>query len=577
MITPSRFHDQDPGHDHGILGLESWGQGLESWGREAGVTDGDGQVTGGRQVTRRVGVWQSLVMEPVVETRYGAVRGEIRDGIARYLGIPYAASPTGKLRFAPPVPPAPWDVARDGTAFGPTPPKPDYPAPFDTLLAEPNIAGDDWLNLNVWTPQSAAPSSDLPVMVWIHGGAFANGNSAVEWYDGQAFARRDVVLVTINYRLGVDGFALIPDAPAPANRGLLDQVAALEWVRDNITAFGGDPANVTIFGESAGGMSVITLLSMPRAAGLFAKAIAQSGAVQAAADPADAALVTAELGQALATAQADAGAGPGPGTGTGAAGAADAVSAAALAGVGLDSLLAAQAAVRDALAADPNPARFGASIVASSMAFIPVVDGEVLPVHPMAAISAGAGSAVPLLIGTNTEEFRLFLVPAGTIDLITAEALPLVAGAIGATQEVIDLYQANRPDGTAGDVFAALLTDRFFRLPALAVAQARSGESAATYVYEFGWGIPPLGAAHSVEIPFVFDNLSAAADDPVLGDDPPQDLADDMQSAWVRFASGADPGWPAFDESRPVRIFDTGGGSVELDPRGDERAIWPAG
>jgi para-nitrobenzyl esterase len=501
-------------------------------------------------------------MESVIATKYGPVRGEVTDGVTRFLGIPYAASPTGKLRFAAPMPPEPWTDVRDATAFGPTPPKPDYPAPFDVMLAEENIAGDDWLNLNVWTPQDAPGTGGAgkPVLVWIHGGAFANGNSAVPWYDGTAFARSGVVLVTINYRLGVDGFALVPDAQAPANRGLLDQIAALEWVRDNIGAFGGDSDNVTIFGESAGAMSVTTLLAMPRAGGLFAKAIAQSGAVQAAADPADAALVTAELGKALGDKL------PSP-----------KVTAAGLAQVELDQLIAAQAVVRDALATDPNPARFGPTIVAGSMAFTPVVDGDSLPAHPLAAIATGASSQVPLLIGTNTEEFRLFLVAPGAIDTITPELLGGLATAIGGTQEVVAKYQANRPDASAGDVFAALMTDRFFRLPALAVAQARATAPAATFVYEFAWGKPPLGAAHSLEIPFVFDNLATAADDDIIGADAPQDLADDMQAAWVAFATTADPGWPAYDDSRPVRVFAAGGGSVERDPRGDERAIWPAG
>jgi para-nitrobenzyl esterase len=499
-------------------------------------------------------------MEPVIATKYGSVRGEYLDGVARFLGIPYAASPTGKLRFAAPVPPEPWTAVREATAFGPTPPKPDYPAPFDTMLAEENIPGDDWLNLNVWTPPGAPGGGRLPVLVWIHGGAFANGNSAVPWYDGLAFARSGVVLVTINYRLGVDGFALVPDAQAPANRGLLDQIAALEWVRDNIEGFGGDPGNVTIFGESAGAMSVTTLLAMPRAGGLFAKAIAQSGAVQAAADPADAALVTAELGRALGDALPS-----------------RQVTAAGLAGVELDRLIAAQAAVRDALAAEPNPARFGETVVASSMPFIPVIDGDSLPAHPMAAIATGASSQVPLLIGTNTEEFRLFLVAPGTIDTVTPDLLGMLSAAFGATTEVIAKYQANRPGASAGDVFAAMLTDRFFRLPALGVAQARASAPAATYVYEFAWGKPPLGAAHSLEIPFVFDNLAAAADDDIIGADAPQDLADDMHAAWIAFATTADPGWPAYDETRIVRVFDADGGSIEPDPRGDERSIWPAG
>ncbi len=495
-------------------------------------------------------------MEPVASTRYGQVRGQIRDGVASFLGIPYAASPTGELRFAAPEPPRPWAGVREATAYGPTPPKPAYPAPFDAVLPEPDVPGDDWLNLNIWAPQDLA--GDRPVLVWIHGGAFSNGNNAIPMYDGHAFARDGVVFVAINYRLGAEGFALLPDAPP--NRGLLDQLAALEWVRDNIGAFGGDPAKVTIAGESAGAMSVITLLAMPKAAGLFSGVIAESGAVQAAADPADAALVSAELGLALGDAlkQND-------------------VSAAGIAEIDLETLMAAQVSVRDALAAVPDPARFGPTIVASSMAFIPVIDGDVLPEHPMAAIAAGSGADVPLLIGTNSEEFRFFLVPPGTIDAISPELLGAMAATFGATDEVISRYQANRRDASAGDVFAALLTDRFFRLPAIAVADVRSGGPAPTYFYEFAWGNPPIGAGHAMEIPFVFDNLSSSDISSLIGANPPADVATDMHAAWVAFARDADPGWPAFDGSRPVRVFDTGGGSIELDPRGDERAIWPAG
>ena len=500
-------------------------------------------------------LWHSSDMEPVVATRYGQVRGRLSDGVMSFLGIPYAASPTGELRFAAPLPPKPWTGVRDATAYGPTPPKPAYPAPFDIVLPEPEVPGDDWLNLNIWAP--ADNGGDRPVIVWIHGGAFANGNCAIPMYDGTAFARDGVVFAAINYRLGAEGFALLPDAPA--NRGLLDQIAALEWVRDNIAAFGGDPANVTIAGESAGAMSAVTLMTMPAARGLFSKVIAESGSVQAAADPADAALVTAELGLALGEALSE-----------------NDVSAAGIAELDTGTLIKAQIQVRDALSAAPDPARFGPTIVASSMAFIPVIDGDTLPAHPLAAIAAGSGADVPLLIGTNSEEFRFFLVPPGMIDAITPELLGTVAAALGATSEVVALYQANRKGAKSGDVFSALLTDRFFRLPAIAVADARSGGPAPTYFYEFAWGHPPIGAGHVMEIPFVFDNLSASDAVSLIGTNAPKDLAADMHAAWIAFARGSDPGWPAFDASRQVRVFDTGGGSVVLDPRGDERAIWPA-
>lgn len=213
---------------------------------------------------------------PRARTAHGVVEGRTGpDGIAVFRGIPYAAPPVGALRFAAPAPPEPWDGVRDAGAYGPTAPKVPYPPKFAALLADPEIPGEDCLSVNVWTPEPA-PGARLPVMVWIHGGALTRGSSAVPVYDGSAFARDGVVLVSLNYRLGVLGYGLFPDAPA--NRGLLDQIAALEWVRDNIGAFGGDPARVTVFGESAGAISIGALLAAPRAAGLFAQAVLESGA-----------------------------------------------------------------------------------------------------------------------------------------------------------------------------------------------------------------------------------------------------------------------------------------------------------
>jgi para-nitrobenzyl esterase len=487
-------------------------------------------------------------------TRQGTVSGEQAGGEIRFLGVPYAASPTGPLRFCAPEPPPPWDGVRECTAFGPTPPKPRYPAPFDTILAEPCIPGDDWLTLNVWTPDLAGAA---PVMVWIHGGAFVNGSSAVPSYDGAAFARDGVVLVSINYRLGIDGFALLPDAPP--NRGLLDQVAALEWVRDNIAAFGGDPARVTIFGESAGAMSVTALLGMPRASGLFARAIAQSGAAQGGAEPQDAWLVTGELSASLGFE----------------------ATAASLSGLPLEKLIAAESALLQAMAAAPDPARWGASITRGTMAFVPVVDGDVLPVHPQAALAAGRGGDVPLLTGTNTEEFRLFYVPSGLAAAVTDETLPSFLAMLHLDAGIAARYQANRPGASPGDVICALMTDRYFRCPAFAVAQARAdaGGAAPTYLYEFAWRSPVLdiGAAHAVEIPFVFDNLDLPGAAEMLGAAPAADVAAQMHAAWIRFATTGDPGWQPFNDSVPVMIFGGDQPGVALDPRGDERRCWDKG
>ena len=302
-------------------------------------------------------------------------------------------------------------------------------------------------------------------------------------------------------------------------------------------------------------MSVTTLLAIPRARALFVRAITQSGAAQAAVDPADAALVTKELGRALglqATAEN-------------------------LGGVPLPKLIAAQTVVRDALAAQPDPARFGASIVVSSIPFPPVIDGDLLPRHPLAAIAAGEAADVPLLTGTTSDEFRLFLIPTGRAALVTDDLLPALLPVLGISAPVAELYRSHRPGATPGDLLAALLTDSYFRLPALAVAEARTG-SAPTYVYEFAWPSPVagLGASHAMDVPFVFDNLAADGVDRITGSQAPPQLAAQMHASWISFARTGDPGWRPFGLDYPVFVFRESGGTLELDPRGDERAIWRA-
>ncbi len=210
-----------------------------------------------------------------------------------------------------------------------------------------------------------------------------------------------------------------------------------------------------------------------------------------------------------------------------------------------------------------------------------MIDGDVLPVHPLAALAAGAGSDATLLAGTNTEEFRLFFVPSGMAAMVTDVTLPGFLGALGISADTAAVYRANRPDPSAGDVLCALMTDRFFRLPTLAAAQARLawGGPAPTYLYEFAWPSPVqgLGAAHAIEIPFVFDNLGCADAATAIGTDAPAALAREMHAAWIRFATTGDPGWPPFDASYPVMIFGGEQAEIVLDPRGDERKSWPAG
>ena len=342
------------------------------------------------------------VTDVVVRTAQGPVRGRAAGGVVAFKGIPYAAPPFGPNRFRPRQPHAPWDGVREALEYGPTAPKPPYPEPLDAVLPEPVIEGDERLNLNIWTPDASARG--LPVLVWIHGGAFTNGSDAVPAYDGTAFARDGVVCVGSNYRLGVDGFLFLGDGVA--HLGLLDQVAALRWVRDNIAAFGGDPDQVTIAGESAGGMSVTTLLSMPLADGLFRRVIAESGAGHHALSRGTAQRVGGYLADKLGV----------PATRE------------ALAQVPLATLRSAQMELGAEATAAPDPARWG-EVAANYMLFEPVVEGAVLPRLPIESIAAGAGGSIDLLTGTTSEEWRLLMVPGGGIDTITEDVLRASAAA----------------------------------------------------------------------------------------------------------------------------------------------------
>jgi para-nitrobenzyl esterase len=498
--------------------------------------------------------------EPIVTTRQGAVRGRHADGIFAFKGIPYAAPPFGPNRFRPPQPAASWDGVRDALACGPTAPKPPYPAPFDILLPEPVIPGEECLNLNIWTPDLGR-SAALPVMVWIHGGSYRNGSGAVPTYDGTHFARDGVVCVTLNYRLGVDGFLALGDGIA--NLGLLDQIAALRWVQDNIAAFGGDPSRVTIFGESAGGMSVSTLLAMPQAIGLFSRAIAQSGAAHYVL-PMDTAK---QMGRYLAE---ELGVEP---------------TRAAIAAAPLERLVQAQVALRADQVARPDPQRWGETL-ATGMLFQPVIDGDTLDALPITRITGGSGAKVDLLVGSNSEEYRFFMVPPGLVDLVTDEYLAAAVAGYGLpVEQALATYRAaTSADTRPGDLLAAIVTDRLFRIPAIRMAEARATAPAATYVYEFAWRSPQfnarLGASHAVEIAFVFDNLAQPENEPLIGSAPPQPIADVMHAAWVAFArngvprSPAMPDWPRYDLTRRATMrFDSTPGVVE-DPGAAERALW---
>lgn len=484
---------------------------------------------------------------PGVQVASGRLRGRMDRGVAAFLGIPYAAPPFGTRRMRPPEPPARWDGERRAADYGPTCPKGDDGLESAALFPEVVIPGEECLNLNVWTPDPGG--SGLPVLVWIHGGMFTQGSGSVAGYRGTSFARDGVVCVTINYRLGAEGFLHLDDGIA--NVGLLDQIAALEWVQRNIAAFGGDPGRVTVAGQSAGAMSVVTLMAMPRARGLFGQAVTQSGAVAQTLTTEAAAGVASRLAGSLGVAPTREAFGEVP----------------------VERLGRAASALLKEVQAASDPSRW------ASLPFAPVVDGDTLPDHPLDALRKGAGSGVRLLAGWNRDDTRIGLVPTGMIDIVDEPTLAAVVGALGAPGGTVERYRAARPDASSGDLLAAVTTDCFVRVPAIRVAEARleAGE-ADTWMYRFDHESPSfagrLGAAHAVELPYVFDLLDEESSQALIGDEPPQVVADTAHGAWVRFVADGDPGWPRYDlAGRSTALIDEGITVVD-DPDGAERDVW---
>ncbi|WP_022888358.1 carboxylesterase/lipase family protein [Agromyces italicus] len=491
----------------------------------------------------------------VVGVGSGVLRGSRADGIARFLGVPYASAPFGPLRFAPPSAHPGWSGERDATRPGATAPQAPYGGGLEQVLPSVAVAGDEILNVNVWTPETGqtapSPAGDgvggseapaegralRPVLVWVHGGALSRGANALDSYDGSTFARDGVVFVAINYRLGSEGFSVLEGAPL--NLGLLDVIAALRWVRHEIHAFGGDPEQITVAGQSAGASLIAAALAHPDGAGLAGRAILQSGPL-AARSRERAGRITRLIAKDLGiAAERD-----------------------AFAAVAPDDLVAAQLRVT----AGTTPVTGGPGFA--------LAIGDGLP-DPEAALGAGAADAIPVLIGSTREEARLWLEPTGLTARISA--LHLAAARLnfkirGATMRV---YRRNRPGASRGELFGALATDLLLRLPINRLADARLRRGAATWVYEFAWSSPRLGlgAAHCMELPAVFDRLDAADGLALTGGEAPESLAGEMHDAWVAIARHGDPGWERWTADRPVRTFDTETRTV-LGPREDERASW---
>ncbi len=467
--------------------------------------------------------------EVIVATRSGRIRGSSADGVTRFLGIPYAAAPVGSARFESPRPHAPWDDVRDATRPGPT--APQRTKPFPGLDVVPIIGcgweeGDDFLTANVWTPDVEARG--LPVMLWIHGGGFVLGSNNVPVSDGSSFARSGVVCVAINYRLGVEGFLPIPGVAT--NLGLRDMIAAIRWVRENVAAFGGDPENITLFGESAGAMAIADLVTSPLARGLFRRAIVQSGHGAMTRDIGVAQRLVRKLAKVLRIVPSRDG----------------------FAGVGFSQTLdivekisapAARIDLRDGAGREPV---FGIS------RFVPVHGDDVLPLKPLDALRQGAGAEVDVLIGTNADEMNLYLVPTGVRNKLgkwlATYILHRSHPQARKTLKAYGMGSGKKP----GQVLMDAMNDLVFRWPARRFAEEHRGR---THMYEFEWRSPmfggELGASHGMELPFVFDTLATTTGpEGLTGEAPPQELATRIHAIWVGFARDGSLPWDEFTREK---------------------------
>jgi para-nitrobenzyl esterase len=492
----------------------------------------------------------------IASTASGKVQGLDKDGVLQFRGVRFATA----SRFGAPQPARRWDDVADATSFGPI--LPQNPSGLESMLGKSDATpiDEDALFLNVFTP--ACDDARRPVMVWIHGGAFTAGAGSIPWYSGSNLARKsDVVVVTINYRLGVFGFLNVGDLlgsefAGAGNNGIRDQVAALSWVRDNIAAFGGDPDNLTLFGESAGGMSIATLLGVPGVPAMIRNAIPQSGAAESVKDLDTATQVTeAVLGQlGLTPSSAD-----------------------GLLEAGVDALLAAQAAATTQLMTTGG----------LRLPFAPVVDGHVLPDHPRVAVQAGAAADVHVVVGTTADEYRLFSVMDRANGPLTPEVVHRRIGKVVGHDRADDVIAVYRDGRTSDDdIWNDFATDWIFRIPAVRLAEAQSAHQPDTYVYLFSYASTAfggaLGACHAVDVPFVFDNLDRKGVNALLGEftDETHRLAAATAGAWVATArNGAPtneglPEWPRYSSSNRS-VMELGAAQRVLDDPGSaERQLW---
>jgi para-nitrobenzyl esterase len=479
------------------------------------------------------------VASTIVQTRAGKICGAAQGDLVVFRGVPYAAPPTGPLRWLPPQQVESWLGVRDCTEFGPIAPQVET-LPGLSLSGGQEEMSEDCLTLNVWTP--GCDDARRPVLLFIHGGGYVAGAGSVMVYDGTSLAGRDVVVVTVNYRLGALGYLAHESFADPisgagcGNWGLADQLEAVRWVRDHAAAFGGDAANMTVFGESAGAMSISALLGSPSARGLFGRAIIQSGNVQAS-TPGVARSVAERLAGELGLAD---------------------VTRSALQRVPVAEVLAAQQRCQAAI--DET----------AGLAFQPVIDGGLLPRHPAIEIATGGARDVELLIGTNRDEWKFFTFSTpGLADVdeerlgkLVQRYLDTTGAARRATEgELVDAYRSARSERGAAttplELYAAIASDWVFRVPSLRLAEAQAAYQPNTFSYLFDWESPlgaGLGSCHALDLPFVFGTIRNPALSMFAGiGDEAIRLSEQMQSAWIAFARTGNPScedlgeWPAYE------------------------------
>ena len=490
------------------------------------------------------------------DTIAGRIRGKVRDGIHAFLGVPYGAPTGGRRRFRPPEPPTPWTGTRDVLEHGDQCPQPDQlrPAPWRSWVRATGES-EDCLVLNVWTP-GLRDGRKRPVMVWFHGGGFALLSGSSPAYDGERLSRRgDVVVITLNHRINLFGYLYLAELGGEpyadsGNVGQLDLVAALQWVRDNVTEFGGDPGNVTIFGESGGGGKVCAAMAMPAAHGLFHKAIVQSGPYLRAMLPEDATKFAATLMSTL-----------------------------ELQPHQVDEL---QQLPASRLIEALDVVTQGAAI----RTFIPVLDGRTLASHPYTPEAPAISAAIPLIVGYNKDEMTLlFSSPDSfTLDWNTLPGkLERWLRTPESAARVIELYRRLHPDRSPSDLYFEISTDRGIGGSSITLAERKTRQTAApVFLYRLEWETPAfegrLRSAHALDIPMIFDTVGASDSFIGTGAGDAQQIVEQMSEAWIAFARTGDPStgrlkWPAYElNTRPTMIFNVHS-TVVNDPRKAEREL----